>query len=154
MRKTLWAIEPQKLNMSCVLRIESKNFNVIEFLKETKLESYQTYLKGDDLIKNHSKHAENGCKFDLSDAEFDRFDLQKKDAIEFLTKHFIELKRLTEFGIEEVDKGTIDFAVYSTSQNSLIQSDYYFEVELLKLAGELSFGIEITQYFPEESEEE
>ena len=141
--------------MSCVLRIGSENFRVNEFLKETKLEPYETHLLGEDLSvkrQNYSKHTQNGCSFDLSTADFDRFDLQKKDTIEFLTKHFTEFKRLTEFGLGEIDKGTIDFAVYNRMQECMIQSDY-FEVELLKLAAELNFGIEITQYFPGEEDE-
>ena len=139
--------------MSCVLRIEGKNFKVNEFIDQTNLKPYIKYLKGEKLgfiRRGIDIHQINGCSFDLSKAEFDRFDLQKIDAINFLEKYFDKLKLLSEFGLQEDEIPIIDFAIFTKMFEVAVQSDY-LEPKLLKLAGDLNFGIEISQYI--ESEE-
>lgn len=140
--------------MGCVLRIEGEKFKVHEFLKETKLEPYIVFLKGDELgftRRGKNIHEISGCSFDLSIAEFDRFDLQKKDALEFLEIHFEKLKLLSDFGLQKGEIPIIDFGIFTRMFDFEIQSDY-LESKLLKLAGELNFGIEISQYIPSENE--
>lgn len=141
--------------MSCVLRIEGENFKVNEFLKITKLSAYKVYVKGDKIgyTKNmNTIYQTNGCSFDLSKADFDRFDLQKKDALKFLESNFEKLKLLPDFGLTEEEIPVIDFGIFTRMFEVEIQSDY-FEPKLLKLAGELNFGIEISQYIESENEE-
>ena len=78
--------------MSCVLRIEGENFKVHEFIAKSNLKPYMAYTKGEKLgfvRRGIDYHELNGCAFDLSMADFDNFDLQKKDTIEFLEKNFI-----------------------------------------------------------------
>lgn len=141
--------------MSCVLRIEGENLKVYEFLKITKLTAYKVYLKGDRIgyAKNmNNTYQKNGCSFDLSSADFDRFDLQKKDALNFLETNFEKFKLLPDFGLKIDEIPVIDFGIYTRMFDVVIQSDY-FEPKLLKLAGELNFGIEISQYIQSENEE-
>ena len=141
--------------MSCVLRIEGENLKVNEFLKITKLSAYKVYVKGDKIgfSKNlNNTYQTNGCSFDLSNADFDRFDLQKKDAIIFLETNFDKLKMLPEFGLKTEEIPVIDFGIYTRMFDVEIQSDY-FEPKLLKLAGELNFGIEISQYIKSQNED-
>lgn len=141
--------------MSCVLRIEGENFKVNEFLKITKLSAYKVFVKGDKIgyTKNiNTAYQTNGCIFDLSNADFDRLDLQKKDALNFLETNFDKLKLLPEYGLKTEEIPVIDFGIYTRIFDVEIQSDY-FEPKLLKLAGELNFGIEISQYIQSENEE-
>ena len=141
--------------MSCVLRIGGVNFKVNEFLKATNLKAYITYLKGDQIgfTKNaNNTYQTNGCSFDLSKAEFDQFDIQKKDALSFLETNFEKLKLLPKFGLHIDEIPVIDFGIYTRMFDVDIQSDY-FEPKLLKLAGELNFGIEISQYIQSKNEE-
>ena len=141
--------------MSCILRIEGENFKVHEFIAETNLEPYIAFIKGDKLgfkRRGIDIYESNGCSFELSNAEFDKFDLQKKDALEFLEKHFDKLKLLFEFGLEKNEIPTIDFGIFTRMFDVQIQSDY-LEPKLLKLAGELNFGIEISQYIQSEEEQ-
>ncbi|KIA82474.1 hypothetical protein [Flavobacterium sp. AED] len=141
--------------MSCILRIEGDNFKVHEFLKQTNLQPYIAYLKGDELGFTRSginTYQINGCSFDLSKADFDRFDIQKKDALNFLEMHFEKLKLLPEYGLLIDEVPIIDFGIFTRMFDVTVQSDY-LEPKLLKLAGELNFGIEISQYIQSENEE-
>ena len=140
--------------MSCVLRIEGENFKVHEFIAKSNLKPYMAYTKGEKLgfVRRGIDYQElNGCAFDLSMADFDNFDLQKKDTIEFLEKNFKMLKMLPEFGLSENEIPIIDFGIYTKMLEFEVQSDY-LEPKLLKLAGELNFGIEISQYIEPENE--
>ncbi|QNK78348.1 hypothetical protein H7F37_04475 [Winogradskyella sp. PAMC22761] len=60
--------------MSCVLRIDGKEFRVDDFLKSTELKPYKIYRIGEK-IKIGKKKIENsnGCAFDLSKASFKNF---------------------------------------------------------------------------------
>ncbi|CAM3184801.1 hypothetical protein [Flavobacterium frigoris] len=141
--------------MSCILRIEGENFKVHEFIAETGLEPYIAFIKGDKLgfkRRGIDIYEINGCSFELSNADFDNFDLQKKDALEFLEKNLEKLKLLFKFGLENSEIPIIDFGIFTRMYDYQIQSDY-LEPKLLKLAGELNFGIEISQYIKSEDEE-
>ncbi len=136
--------------MSCVLRIKGKEFDVEHFLRLSNLKPYDKHIKGEKKEfnkKENNLHKTSGCSFDLSEASFDRFDLQKKDVILFLTKHFDKLKDLYSFGLTKDESPIIDFAIVNRMDDVFIQCDY-LEPELLKLVGELAFGIEISQYHP------
>lgn len=141
--------------MSCILRIEGENFKVHEYVEKTNLQPFNAYLKGDKLgftRRGIDYHEINGCSFDLSIADFDQFDLQKKDAIEFLEKNFEKLKLLSEFGLSKDEIPVIDFGIFTRMFDYEVQCDY-LEPKLLRLAGELNFGIEISQYIESEKEE-
>lgn len=134
--------------MSCVLRINGISFDVDGFLNETRLVAYLQYKSGDDIgfkRRGKEKYETNGCSFDLSIAELDNFEKQKADTISFLTKHFDKLMKVRSFGLEPDDNPVIDFAIESDSAIYPVQNDY-LPPELLKLAGDLSFGIKISHY--------
>jgi len=136
--------------MSCVLRIEGNDFNVDQFLSSTNLSPYEKHIKGENLTikkKNKTKHTTSGCSFDLSTADFNRFDLQKKDAINFLEENFDKLNTIYSFGLKENENPIIDFAI-ETRMNEVGAQFDYFEPKLIKLAGNLEFGIELSQYHP------
>ncbi len=142
--------------MSCVLRVEGESFKVDQFLKETGLKAYEKHVKGEKLTipkKNKVTHVTSGCTFNLSKVDFDRFDLQKKDAIEFLKSNYDKLKIIFSFGLNQDENPTIDFAIETRMHEVGAQFDY-LEPELLKLSGNLDFGIEISQYHPASEEDE
>lgn len=85
--------------MSCILRIEGKQFKVDDFLESTKLNPYKVFRTGEK-IKIGKKKVEdsNGCFFDLSKADFKNFEQQKKDATEFLKANYDQLKTVFRSG--------------------------------------------------------
>ena len=134
--------------MSSVLRINGVSFNVDSFLNETGLVPYLHYRTGDDIgftRRGKDKYETNGCSFDLSAADFDNFEQQKIDTISFLTMHFDKLMKVRSYGLKPEDIPIIDFAIESATETYPVQNDY-LQPELLKLAGDLSFGINISHY--------
>jgi hypothetical protein len=135
--------------MSCILRIDGKSFNVDDFLKSTGLKPYKIFRIGEK-IKIGKKKVEdsNGCSFDLSKADFKNFEQQKKDATEFLKINFEQLKTVFSFGLLAEENPTIDFGITTKMHEVFFVHSDYLQPELLKLAGNLNFGIEISQYQP------
>lgn len=136
--------------MSCVLRIEGVNFRVDEFLNETGLHAFKVWRTGEPIhsfTKKEMYCAANGCNIDISTADFDEFDLQKSDAIRFLTDKHVQLQRLSEFGLLKTEIPVLDFGVHTRMILSGVQVDM-FQPELLRLAGSLNFAIELSQYEP------
>ena len=135
--------------MSCVLRISGKDFDVDRFLGDTGLVPYARHRKGDVMPFPKSKKIEyddNGCSFDLSSADFDNLEQQQRDAIDFLKTNFKKFKALYSYKLYPSDSPTIDFGINSRMEDDVVVQCDYFPTELLKLAGDLGFGIEISQY--------
>ena len=135
--------------MSCILRINGKDFDVQGFLEITELKPYEQHLKGEKRpFKRTGKqltYDESGCRFQLSDADFKEFKQQRKDAIHFLTTNFDKLKAIFSFGLSDNENPRIDFGIETRMYDVEVQCDH-LEPELLRLAGNLNFGIEISQY--------
>ena len=134
--------------MSCVLRIEGTEFRVDDFLKSTGLKPYKIFRKNEkDKIVKDLIYDSNGCAIDLSKADFDEFEQQKKDVIAYLKMNFEKLNTVFSFGLHNDEIPVMDFGTTTRMHEVEIQSDY-LEPELLKLAGNLNFGIELSQYHP------
>ena len=134
--------------MSCVLRIEGANFNIDEFLNSIDLTPYKKHRKGDIISfikKKETIHKTSGCSFDLSFADFNQFELQKKDTTKFLKDNFDKLKNIYSFGLSKNETPIIDFAIENQLNKSAVQFNN-LGVELIKLVGNLDFAIEISLY--------
>jgi hypothetical protein len=94
-------------------------------------------------------HSESGARFLVSDADFDEFDIQKSEAIAFLRDHADVLRRIMAHpGVED---GYLDFGI-ARKENVFSQCDF-LPAELLKAAGDLGLGIEISHYPVRDDEE-
>lgn len=69
---------------------------------------------------------------------------QVRDAIAFLRMNRDEIQRAVEFA--GVDDARLDFGVFCRMSNDMVAHFDYFPPELLRLAGELELGIEISLY--------
>jgi hypothetical protein len=133
--------------MSCILRIEGEEFKLDEFLSILKTQPYEKHKKGEQSsFKNKKKlfHKKNGCKFDLSSAEFNEFEKQKRDVLSFLEQNFFQLNRLQEFGLLKSDVPEIDFAINLNPDYSV--EGFSIDPELSKLAADLNFSIMMSIY--------
>ncbi len=132
--------------MSCVLRI---NGNKLEF------DNLLTLLHEPEAIfRKGEKHGsrviqKNSANYLISDADFDNFVAQKRDAISYLSHNSTVLKKA--MSLPGIEGACLDFAV--EEKDTFTQSNY-LEPELLKFAGTLGIGIEISLYPCSESEEE
>ena len=143
--------------MSCILIIEGEKFDVNGFLEITEMQPYEKHLKGEKRpFKKTGKqliYEKSGCRFELSNADFNDFETQRKDVIKFLTDNFKKLKSIYSFGINISEVPTIGFGIENQMADFWCQTEY-LQPELLKLAGELNFGIEISLYHPALEEDE
>lgn len=96
-------------------------------------------------VKRKVQHALTS--FNVSKADIDKVDKQIKDAIKYLTKNKIAVKKLTNN--KQVESACLDFAVELRMgyNNIALQSDY-FPHELLKLAADLKIDIGFSLYPP------
>jgi len=134
-------------NMSCMLRIAGKNLNIDKLLSKTNFVPQAFYRKGEAKFKKTQpkgeKNKRSGASFRVSTANYDQFEKQKREAITFLKTNRREIRRIMKW--PGVDEGELDFGIHS--RDVIIRCDY-LPPELIKLAGSLGLGIEISQYPP------
>jgi hypothetical protein len=129
--------------MSCILRISGTNLNLDE-LPSIGLFPDTTWEKGKPKYpkKPDGKiNSSSGARYVVSEADFDEFEIQKTDAIEYLKVNRKELKEL--MSVKNIEEASLDFAI--ERRDVVVQSDF-FQPELLRLSGELSIGIMLSQY--------
>ncbi len=131
--------------MSAVLRAYGEAFDVDAFVAICTL-PITAVIRRDDPVFPASqpegrKHARSGVHVLASDADFDEFPLQVAEATAFLQSEFAQLRSLCEYaGVETV---SLDFGV--ARRDVVVQCDY-LPPELVRLAGSLGLGIELSQY--------
>ena len=128
----------------CVLRVSGKVFDVDRFLKGSKLIPCAVFRKGEPRFSNarQTRKVNKYSGFNV-DAAFSTPLLSKqvRHAVTFLKKYRQELMKLRRFsGVEDA---RLDFGILQ--RGTAAQFDY-FPPELIRLAGELSIGIEISRY--------
>jgi hypothetical protein len=129
--------------MSCILRVSGKDFDVDQILKESGLKAYKIYRKG-ELSERKTEgefNSDSGFAIEVSKADFDKLAVQIEDAINFLK---VNQQSLTIVGkAPGKDYYLLDFAFHK--RDVAVQYDY-FPAELLRLAGNLGIGIELSCY--------
>jgi len=130
--------------MSCVLRITGNKKLKINKLLQIIPELDTYWIKGEPRLSNHpngKKHLHTGANHCISDAGFDNFELQKKDAINYLITNRIQIIKIQELkGLKSL---YLDFGI---EQRDVAMQCDSFPPKLIKLAGELNLGIEISLY--------
>jgi|GEM_PF-1532595 len=136
--------------MPCILRIHGSNLDLNKALGVISFTPYATHQKGEPVKRQNRTFADSGFKAEVSDASWDNFAQQCKDAEAFLVRHYEELRL-----IEDADELELDFAYACRIGNGeggkeiSVQCDY-LSVALVKVCGELSIGIALTQFPPRE----
>lgn len=131
--------------MSCYLRVCGDAFDVVEYLKASDFEDVHHYFKGQSKTpKSNPKmniHRTSGVTITASDAEQSDFAAQISESIQFLKAKKKEIERLLRFpGIESA---RLDYGI---ERKDVFGQFDYFPPELLRLAGQLGIGIELSQY--------
>lgn len=137
--------------MSCILRISGKHLDIDKLINISVLRPYHTYKKGEARFKgmlNGKKNVNSGAAFGVSKADSGKLDKQIRDAIKYLTKNKIAIKKLTNN--KQVESACLDFAVeLRMGYNKIALQSDTFPHELLKLSGDLKVDIEISLYPPD-----
>ena len=135
---------------ACVLRISGAEFAVENFTPKSKLTSnpsrYTLWHKGEQ----HRKGSHEDSGFILDVCQLDSKGLKElvERVIDFLRNNSTELKQLMDF--PGVENGILDFAI--NRRDVAAQLDH-FPAELVRLAGSLGLGIDLTQYSVTENNE-
>jgi hypothetical protein len=131
--------------MSTVLRAVGHEFDVDSFLQGCTLKVCAIWRRGEPKAPasnpNGPKCAMSGVSIPVSDADFHEFLRQASECIAFLRQEADQLRRLVSW--PGVEGAALDFGIQR--RDVYVQCDS-FPPELVRLAGELGLGIELTQY--------
>jgi hypothetical protein len=136
--------------MATYLRIAGKDLNIDELLSDIDIEPSRVWKKGEKKFKSirpNETHKWSGVSFCASDADMGEFDLQVQDCIEFLNEFQAEISRMLR--ASDIEEAALDFGI--ELRDVAIHSDY-LPAELIKLAGHLGIGIELSHYPPMKDE--
>ncbi|MBD2098585.1 hypothetical protein H6F90_26295 [Trichocoleus sp. FACHB-591] len=126
--------------MSCMFRATGFDFAVDKFLQQSTLIPDSVWHRGEHRLAKRV-HEGSGFSMVASQADMSNPQQQVEDAIAFLKANQVELERLQKFsGVERI---CLDFGI--EDRDVAVQCDY-FPPELLRLAGNLNIGIEVTRY--------
>src|SRR5262249_34827302 len=131
--------------MSAVLRAYGADFDVDRFLAGCTLPLCAVKRRGEPGFAARQpdgrRHERSGVHVSASDADFEEFPRQVEEATAFLRAEVEQVRRLCKFpGVEDV---TLDFGI--DRRGVAVQCDY-LPPELVRLAGALGLGIELSQY--------
>jgi hypothetical protein len=131
--------------MPCSLIIIGEDLDVDAFVKESKLRSFHKTYKGSPRFKTKpegEKIPYSFCSLRTSKADFDDLTKQIKDTIRFLKRNKNRLAHIQT--TKTIQYATIDFGIDIVAEKFC--TGLYFPVELIKLAGDLGIGLEISIY--------
>jgi hypothetical protein len=140
-----------KIMPECILRVYGKNFDVDTFLEGTTLKPYAVWHKGEENSIRKEVYQYSGFQCDVSTASDDMLEPQIEAALSFLTLHYDSLAKLTGYEYEAY----LDFGIFSRlgedaeGKYICVQNDY-FPPALLKAAGSLGIGIELSIYWSDD----
>jgi hypothetical protein len=123
---------------SCIFAACGLSFDVDEFLKTSNLKPGFIYHKGEAGALDRQPRPDTG--FMLSICQDDGEDLQFhfKEALRFLNVNESELKRIRQFGAEDLRM------VFSYPVVDMLQHSEFLPPKLVSLIGYLQMGIELT----------
>jgi hypothetical protein len=128
--------------MSCVLRIGGDQLDADALAPRVGLPIYRIDRKGQPRVpRGRGVFQTSTVHLDVSEAPFSDLQAQVGDAIAFLTKNSDALGAAIQF--PGVERATLDFAV--EAKDVAIDSKY-LPPELMRLAGDLGIGIELSIY--------
>lgn len=128
--------------MSCVLRIGGEQLDVDALMGSIGLPAYRVDRKGAPrLPRSHGPFEVSMVHLDVSASAFWDLQAQVADAIAFLTANADVLATALRF--PGVDRAILDFAVEA---KDLPVDSKYLPPDLLRRAGELGLGIELSSY--------
>jgi hypothetical protein len=129
--------------MSCMIKISGADLDIDKLLVNTTLIVDKSYHRGEQRQKINPKklNKESGASFIVSLAYFDEFEAQKNGARIFLSDNREAIRKIMAW--PGVDGACLDFGI--KKRDVAVQVDC-LDSELLKLAGDLGIGIELSQY--------
>ena len=125
----------------CVLRASGRGFAVDDFLAGSSLKPCAVWRLGEARGKDLPAADSSGFNLLVSDAPGSDLAAQIQDTISFLETYREELARLVQ--APGVESAALDFGI--KRRDVAVQCDS-FPARLIRLAGDLGMGIELSQY--------
>ena len=122
--------------LCCVLRASGSDFDVEAFLDDSPLEPCSVWHRGETRSRDRV-HNDSGFNLDIGSGEVSA---QIAGVVQFMIAHDVEMRRLCSCTSIEI---ILDFAI--ARRDVFVQCDS-FPATLIRLAGSLGLGIELTQY--------
>jgi hypothetical protein len=139
----------------CVLRVAGSKFDVEAFLRTSEMHPAKVFRAADPRSPSRSDgalYSTSGFSVAVSDADWSNLPEQVADACAFLERHAHELRALA--GLETVENLRLDFPVeLRMGRKDVVVQFNYLPPELIKLAGALGMGIEVSMYPGEEEKD-
>ncbi len=134
--------------MSCILNISGQNFDVDNFLTESKLRPYRKSYKGQPKVKTKpegDKLSRSSISIETSKADFDNFKKQIDDTTHYLKRNKNKLYHINL--TKGIDTAVLDFGIdLRIDRKTILTQSDTFPNKLLKLAGDLGLDIVLSIY--------
>jgi hypothetical protein len=134
--------------LMCTLRIYTPSVEADALIDLCPLKPSSVFRKGELRLRSKPErgvHLTSGICVTVSDAEWTDLSAQVNDAIRFISEHESWLKRAA--ALQGLSHFVIDFpSDLRIGENDIVVQTDAFPSELLRLAGNLGIGIELTTY--------
>lgn len=134
--------------MSCILRIIGAKFDVDAFIAKSKVRPYKVFYKGEPRLKGKphgAKQIHSGLAIQVGKSDMANFKGQVQDAVRFLTRNRAKLRYISKK--KGIQHAILDFGIdRKVGANRQLIETNFLPNRLLKLAGEIGLGIELTFY--------
>lgn len=129
--------------MSCILHISGETVDVGQLTRLSPFEPCSIFRKGEPRSNRANARVAgiSGVNLVVSSADFEEFEKQQSEAIEFLETHMAALKEMS--GTVGVERVSLDFGI--AMRSVVVQSDE-FQPALILLVAELNCGLMLSQY--------
>jgi hypothetical protein len=129
----------------CVLRVSGESLDVDALLASISLVPCHIERKGAPRFTGSRKIATfSGFNVVVSEAPGSDVQSQIRDALAFVKANCIDIQRAVQF--PGVERAYLDFGIHCRLNNEVAAQYDYYPPDLLRLAGELGLGIEISLY--------
>lgn len=131
----------------CVLHVCGKLFDPDIYLKNSQLQPYHVWHRGEAMIKSEShakrmyEHSGFSCDVNTADGDLRS---QLKDAETFLTQFNDDLKRLT--ALPTIEECQLDFGFDCRLGNGVAVQGEFLPVSFLSLVGQLNIAVALSLY--------
>ena len=124
----------------CVLRFTGSKEKIKKFLSSSSFKPDVVYFKGQ---RKSAKLVWKSSGFNLTLSGSEGLQKQAAGATKFIKKNKSEFDRMKDFGFKNA---TIDFGLYDTSTDNYPWPTYRLPKNIIMLAAEYSFEIELSFY--------
>jgi hypothetical protein len=130
--------------VSCMFRVSGECLDIEELLKAITLEPNRVWRKGEPRSESKPDSrilSKSGASFIASSADMDEFEIQLKEATDFIKNNIIQIQKIV--GFNGVSEAVFDFGV--EFRDVAIHCDY-LSPEFVRYAAEAGIGVEISHY--------